>query len=370
MERKLVLLLGSGVSRAAGMPSVSKITESVVSGVLDGRAYKSMTDESYTNSSAIDFVPGRMQSVLGFIREIQRRCSRYFRREVNYEDIAYVAWQIRDQQSENYENPALVPLIILLRRKFPGKERLVSIARQACAYIHCVVRDMLSKPPSGLGHMPCLVEASLADDFDRIDVFTLNHDTLIEQELRAQSADFTDGFEQRTETCNYWVAQGFAEARNKVRVAKLHGSVDWYAFRPDPSNPMREMIGKPKPWDEGQRPVDDQCVMLIGSFNKILEYTGGIFSDLFCAFRGSLRCTTHLVVGGYGFGDKAVNHSTIEWLRGSTDRRLIIIHKDIEKLGKGARLAIQDLFSRNASQIAGTGTWFQETSLACVRSRF
>ena len=378
VERKLVFLLGSGVSRAAKMPCVADITESIVNGVLDGCAYKTLGDRRYSNSSAIvDLDPDRMVSVLAFIKELQRRCNGYFSRGISYEDIAYIAWQIRDQQSGNYENPALVPLVRSLRQKFPrNKLEIGNLAREACAYIHCVVRDMLSKAPSGLGHVPCLLEASRAIEFDQVDIFTLNHDTLIEQELRAQAVDFSDGFEHRTKTCDYWVTQSFAEARNKVRLAKLHGSVDWYIYRPDLTNPMRQMIGKPKVWEsqdlsgKPQWPVDDESVMLIGSFNKIFEYTAGIFSDLFCAFRSSLRSTKHLVVGGYGFRDKGVNHSIIEWLRASSDRRLIVVHKNYETYKQESRKAIQDLFSTNGSQIVGTGTWFEETSLAALRSRF
>ena len=136
------------------------------------------------------------------------------------------------------------------------------------------------------------------------------------------------------------------------------------------------MIGRPKIWEtldfsgRRQRPVDEESVMLIGSFNKILEYTGGIFSDLFCAFRCTLDSTQCLVVGGYGFRDKGVNHTIIEWLRSSTDRKLIIVHKDYGAYKRTARKAIQDLFRTNGPQIIGTGTWFEETSLGDLQSRF
>jgi hypothetical protein len=114
MERRVVFLLGSGVSRAANMPSVDEITEAVVSGVRDGHRYWKYTDEWYCNSPDVpDREPDPMISVLAFIREIQQRCFKYFERWVNYEDIAYVVWQVQEQQSGNYENPALVPLMSL-----------------------------------------------------------------------------------------------------------------------------------------------------------------------------------------------------------------------------------------------------------------
>jgi len=136
------------------------------------------------------------------------------------------------------------------------------------------------------------------------------------------------------------------------------------------------MIGKPKTSETrnfaGQRqdPIDDDGVMLIGSFNKIFEYSGGIFSDLFCAFRGSLGSARRLVVGGYGFGDKGVNQLIVQWLRESVERKLIIVHKDYKDCGRKGRMAVQGLFSKNASQIVGTDAWFEQTSLADLRSRF
>jgi len=60
--------------------------------------------------------------------------------------------------------------------------------------------------------------------------------------------------------------------------------------------------------------------MLVGGFNKILNYTGGVFADLFCAFRSALYRTTELVISGYGFGDKGVNRAIIEWLHSSLRR--------------------------------------------------
>lgn len=112
MDRRLVFLLGSGVSRAVDMPCTADITAAVVWGVRDDRPYRKYTDRWYSNSpTVLDSEPGAMTSVLDFIKEIQRRCRKYFKRNIDHEDIAYVVWQVRDEQSGNYENPALVPLI-------------------------------------------------------------------------------------------------------------------------------------------------------------------------------------------------------------------------------------------------------------------
>jgi hypothetical protein len=288
-----------------------------------------------------------------------------------------VVWQVHDEQSGNYENPAVVPLIRQVRRRFSGT-RLIELASEAHTYIRCVVRDMLSKEPTGLGNMPCLIGACRKSMFDHVDVFTLNHDTLLEQEFSAATVDFTDGFELRTKTCSYWDTQSFANPRHKVRLGKLHGSVDWHLYKPDPGNPTRQMVGKPQGPDfwhtcdfsgKIQWPIGGDSVMLVGTFNKILDYTGGIFADLFCAFRSALCDTKHLVVSGYGFRDKGVNQSVIEWLRASSDRKLVMVHKDYLTFKRDARIAVRNLFEHNSSQIIGTGTWFENASIDDISSR-
>jgi hypothetical protein len=54
-----------------------------------------------------------------------------------------------------------------------------------------------------------------------------------------------------------------------------------------------------------QYPLGFLSEMLLRSFNKMLDYSGGIFADLFYAFRESLRASNHLLVSAYGFRDKA-----------------------------------------------------------------
>ena len=51
----------------------------------------------------------------------------------------------------------------------------------------------------------------------------------------------------------------------------------------------------------------DRPEMLIGTFDKMLEYTMGIYADLFAGFRAGLRRLDILVISGYSFSDKGVN---------------------------------------------------------------
>ena len=62
-------------------------------------------------------------------------------------------------------------------------------------------------------------------------------------------------------------------------------------------------------------------LLLIGTFNKVAEYSRGIFLDLHHRFRSTLREADRLVVCGYSFGDKGINTAVIEWYYAKRGRR-------------------------------------------------
>jgi len=86
--------------------------------------------------------------------------------------------------------------------------------------------------------------------------------------------------------------------------------------------------------------LDRRPVMLIGTFDKIEQYSHDIFGQLSCEFRRVLATSTALLVCGYGFRDKGINNQIIEWLYSSRSRRLVVIHPSPVDLAKSARPAI------------------------------
>jgi SIR2-like domain len=130
-----------------------------------------------------------------------------------------------------------------------------------------------------------------------------------------------------------------------VNLYKLHGSIDWFRWRPEEEHDgfWGEWVGYApstkhrSPWTNEGRPI-----ILVGRFNKELSYASSPFAELFAAARASLNSVTRLVVSGYSFGDKAVNTLLIEWLHSAPkrDRRLIVAHADCTGLRDGARGAI------------------------------
>jgi len=303
--------------------------------------------------------------VVKFLNELKIEIDRYYLEQgdrfTNYEDIYYVVSQIRDSESGNYDNPAIqclidkiMPEIIPLLVGKEQKMQLLTFATEATHYIHDVVWHMLNKEPSRTDRLDCLIDACKDDQMSHIDIFSLNHDTVIEQCLSHNGIQVndkvTDGFGKPLNNVRYWEPDLFETESFNVRLFKLHGSVNWFRFRPDGEQDWNnEKIGIPLDWDlwhtknpQGQRqwPVDGRPMFLAGTFNKMMQYTSGMYSELHYQFYRSLPHAQQLVVSGYGFGDKGINTRIVEWIYSAPDRKILLIHPEPEKLKLSARGAI------------------------------
>jgi len=133
---------------------------------------------------------------------------------------------------------------------------------------------------------------------------------------------------------------------------KLHGSVDWFSFRPDNRESFfDDRIGIPVDGDHHHTRADDGTLqtalvgrpwLLIGTFNKISEYTRAVFRELHYLFRSTISEADQMVVCGYSFGDKGINSEIIEWYYAKRGRRFVIIHPNRFELCNGARPAIRN----------------------------
>jgi hypothetical protein len=344
------VLLGSGASIGAAMPSVETITKRVLSGE---NVFRHSDRHFYLVEEIMphhDTEP--VEASLSFLRELKAINDAYFAahepgRETNYEDLAYFARQIDDSLSFEYENPALVPLIEkLVDGPYSGRDPrvLMEASSQAADYIEDVVCALLSGPRNDLGYLVPLSDAFADQAVDQLDLFTLNHDLVFETHLRERALPFSDGFEREHGTLQLWTDTYTIPAR---RFFKLHGSIDWYRYNltvddwsgqldtrvasdpdhaRDPSGEMRYPAGR---------------LLLVGTFNKILNYPTAIYADQHFRFHEALASADRLLVIGYGFRDKAINARLIAWAERSGKRRMIVAHRDPTGLGEGARGAIR-----------------------------
>lgn len=345
------MLIGSGVSCAAGLPGTEQITEVVLA----------ERDLPFLFGVESEALTAFMKILTAEMATVSKELARV--RSPNYEDIYYLAAQICDSEFGEFENPAADAFARRLARilqkdpttfasvePVPGRMptwqmRVIALAEAAQRLIVGDFRKALSSRDGvDLNRMYMLVDA-VQTLGGRLDVFTLNHDTLLEEVWFRLGMPFEDGFRPvRKVNAASWLAEypevtawhrdAYLGSRPGPALFKLHGSLDWWRF----DNPGVEYLpptkidGDPRyiprrgpgarPFIPPARPEPE---ILVGTFNKMLmQARGDSFSDLFCLFRSRLRRDTSLIISGYGFGDKGINGMIIEWLSHRENRAVWI----------------------------------------------
>ena len=348
--KRLALLCGAGISIPVGMPKTQDITALVLSGKNVARH----TDTTYCfheagdedEFSAIDRdSPAR---VCAFLDILKRECDRFYCRDksdlfgkhtTNYEDLYYLAVQIRDSDTHEFENPGIQPFIDKLLA-MNEVERILAqgchnewdfgeLHSETCGYIRGVVSSQLSRKPKGLDRLNAICDACQERGSDGVDVYTLNHDRVLEEAFEASGVDYTDGFSKPVNQVRYWDPGLLDDPGKPVRIHKLHGAVDWYWFSSGSSVGRLGIATGPdlyhtnSPEGELQRPGPFP-EMLIGTFNKLMSYSAGLYSELHCRFFSRLNEVDRLAIAGYGFGDKGINERLLTWVAQPGNKAVVI----------------------------------------------
>ena len=255
----VVFLLGAGISREL-LPLTAKLTEITQTGTTaDGREVVRHSDRTYVLATPHDaFAFGRpyVQRVISFLAWLKNR---FPEEDLDYEGLYFACQQIHDALTGELENPLLEPLLNECEQQahllYPdpsdprsGSAKLADLTTETMNYIAGVVGDALI-PGQGSGPTfreqlskahRCLLEACGDGAVKRVDVVTLNHDILLESSFKAAGIEVEDGFgrlrsgfrfsDSRAAQVQFW--RGFRRGRGRVRLVKLHGSVDWWRVRP------------------------------------------------------------------------------------------------------------------------------------------
>jgi hypothetical protein len=355
-------LFGSGLSIPANLPSLAAITEQILTGKDVSRhttgTYELTPGKSNPGDTTTDYVP----AVLKLVTTIERKVSEFHGQTINppnYEEIFYLCSQIRDSEYGEYENPVITPFIEKLLPELrpyigesPGYPRRFTIAElssEACKYIEHIVWEMLEVPTPNIDYLKFIGDSANDSENNIFDIFTLNHDTLVEQYLEKEKIEVTDGFGVEQNKIRYLDLKKLDENPRNIRIVKLHGSINWFRFISRSAKNNRDAIGIPltndlwhtkDPEGEEQLPADGSPMILVGGFNKILQYTSGIYADLHCQLNASLKNTQRLVVCGYSWGDKGINSRVINWVTKGQENKIIQIHPRPQSCKSKARGAI------------------------------
>ncbi len=351
----ICFLLGSGISLPAGFPGTKEITKFI----FDCEECYRHTGGTYMFSSCPSLPEVHTEPVsiikeyLSFLKE---EIFQYYKSKkvVNYEDLFYMASQIADAQSKEYDNPAIQSLLdkILSKGFLDSWEKMGSkghgLFKEARHYIIDAVRKKLFLPlPKDTAYLNLFADAVRDKRVNTLDVFSLNHDLLLEQYFMRNKIGIIDGFTPLKNDVRYWKASLYEENESKLRLYKLHGSIDWCRVRREdnPSYSQQIVIATDPDYAKDKKgnylTLLDERSFLIGTFNKMLEYTAtDIFFQLFCIFRQHLHASSRLIVSGYSFGDKGINSVLINWLLSNENNSMLIIHPDISLLRRDVGGAI------------------------------
>lgn len=368
---KIVFLFGAGTSVPAGMPKTKHIT----SKILSGEGIVRGDDDAYTfgsfNWGKYGFKEEyiwRVKRIMEYAQELAKEYySGWSTKTVTYEDIYFIVNQILDGLTGEYTNPAVLPAINEAKEKLQdllesqeGEHKdnweFHEIFEETTKYMVDVVARLLDKKTTKIQYLDFIKDIYEDDEIDQLDIFTLNHDLVLESFFQSVGITYNDGFipfSKVSEDFKAWNSEETFKIDGRPRLYKLHGSIDWYRYRrldgvipsdftarylsPD----RRELfeILKVDPY-----PLQNHPRILVGTYNKILDYQGEVFHDLQHCFYDSLRHCNKLFVSGYGFNDRSVNTRIIIWMFSSAEKQLVIAHDNFSELKKNSSPAISRSF--------------------------
>jgi hypothetical protein len=337
---RAAFFFGSGISRASGAPMVDELTDTLLNG-----AWKPHTDWKFYQCTQADGpkclgVAARAQEFLRAIKtEIDPHLLEREGHGANYEDLYAAAFQIFQDETAEITSPLMCRSFKAIKAATASlyigqdyhidKNPFVSLADRACDLVQWNVYYGLSraKIPVGMD-----VIADVARRVTTLDIFTLNHETLIEQCLREAGIDFADGFGDRKGDVRIFASRWNGPI---VRVLKLHGSTNWFLFRfPEWDQFASVEANSGYARDEQGRLLDDldpKPLFLTGTTVKEQSYGVSLIGDLFSKFRELLSAHDTLIFCGYGWGDKGINIRLSQWLRNKKENRLVILHDGPEE---------------------------------------
>jgi hypothetical protein len=153
-----------------------------------------------------------------------------------------------------------------------------------------------------------------------IHIVSLNYDRTIEVMCEQSNVSYDTGI-------NKWTG-GFRWAWNddaRVRLLKLHGSVDWLTTSEWQSGMMP--TERTQHIDNAVRDMrSDRPAMIFGQRGK-LRHDGPYLAMLY-EYEQILSITDHLVIVGYSMRDDHINTSIVHWMNSRVDAEVTIVDPD------------------------------------------
>jgi len=341
-NRRIVFLFGAGISIPAKIPNTKEITQTLLynKNIVRGSAENFYFDDPQNNDwSLYKDIPNRVQT---FLLSLKDEIQDYYgkeKREINYEDIFYLLDFIEYNFYQSNGNPAfkylikefepkikslLTPLDELLEDSF-NIERLLSETKK---FIRQVVSKILAKKAESFDGLKFLNEALMDEDSSIFEIFTLNHDIVIEQNFESQKLNYNDGFREIDGVGNIWDPQLF-DNNDKIKLYKIHGSINWQYYDQyswEDNRILKFPVNMIDKFD-----TINNALILIGTHNKMSDYIKDLYLELYYRFYRILNSSNDLVIAGYSFNDRGINQKIFNWLN-NPSHNIVIIDPNVEDI--------------------------------------
>lgn len=336
-----LLVLGSGISLGAGLPNVAAVTDAVLARHVyrhSTSTYRLLPQSRADGTVATaPFTAGigkvaAAYEMIELAAQIARRSYASLVIPITYEDVFEVIREISRGINSYAPDPAIAPVTAEITARWMSMLTVGEGATEALACVRGIFYSMLRTNPHPLVYLDAVLDSCVSSQ--GCDIFTLNHDLLVEARLDEREIAYADGFGEKVGLDLHFWDDSFERA--PVRLYKLHGSIDWYWYNlpdaPDRSDCPARCTGDPAhPRDDAGSRFNDRIwpafdpVYLTGIGAKFRGYQVEPYADLFGHFQTRLRAANNVVVAGYGFGDSGINDRLLAWIRRDPLRRLVVV---------------------------------------------
>ncbi len=355
----MLLFLGSGVSLASGLPGVLDITGRLLEGVyfrdLDERGkFYSADDANGKNVVNID-------DIQSFLRLLSKVDSHYlstlapyisggkykntgsiYRSVTSYEDLFHLSEQLR-QSGAGLTDDAMTGSFVDLIEERAGnllegyirEQRLISLyhlSSRTSEFIEWLVAGSLHS--THIRGLDLLVELARSPRINRLDIVTLNHDTLVERLFIENAIPYVDGFGPVDGDFRFFDDRLYDDKDVKVSIFKPHGSVEWYRVlgMNYPAIFCGEDIQNCKLGNGDTKKIMIKTPAFLSGVNKVISYNRGIYSEIFYRVHQVFKQNQSVVMSGYGWGDTAINFRIMNWLDYTNENAIMLLHQNPKEL--------------------------------------
>lgn len=355
MEKHLTVILGAGFSANAGMPTASDIAkrfnrvlkEKLISASSSEWFWIDDKDETFIHNGKLNF------DYLAYSYVFDELVKKYVLDKgtfIYYEDFyQYII--------DNFENSNWVenifetakksllndkPFFLEEKNKEYYKRYLFAFDHKqfskVSAILNYLIGDILSVIPRQDAELIEIYKGFIKyiKSFEEVDIFTLNHDMLLENILNINGIKYSKGFNTENSPIVYTdnpVPYFNNEFKEKIRIHKLHGSLDFYQFRHFNKDglfyrPTEEVdyfmttnyfvkhhsqLINPKTYELLQDYNFDIVPKFITGTRKTDTIKNDVlFKKLFENFEKTIANSDNLFVSGYSFNDDHLNEKIKE----------------------------------------------------------